>query len=61
MLTVYFNRCNMMYANDMVRVTLSMKKEEVEELKELAKRDQRPISRQVVFMMQKYKQYHPDK
>ncbi|MCK5030796.1 MAG: hypothetical protein KAR64_04960 [Thermoplasmatales archaeon] len=47
-----------MYALYMTRVTLSMSKDEIKELKEIAKQEQRPISRQVVYMMQKYKKYH---
>jgi len=50
-----------MYAQDMTRITLSLKDDEIKELKEIANQEQRPISRQVVYMMQKYKQYHPEK
>ena len=47
-----------MYAQYMTRITLSLNDDEIKELKELAKQEQRPISRQVVFMKEKYKKYH---
>lgn len=37
-----------------IRTTISLSKSELKELRELAKKEHRPISRQIVFMMHFY-------
>lgn len=43
------------------RTTISLKEAEIRQLKELAKEEHRPISRQIVHMMEIYKKHHKEK
>jgi hypothetical protein len=43
------------------RTTVSLTEAEIKELKELAKKEHRPISRQIVHMMEIYKKQHKEK
>jgi len=43
------------------RTTISLTDEEVKQLKELAKTEHRPFSRQIVHMMEFYKKQHKEK
>lgn len=43
------------------RTTISLTESEIKQLKELAKEEHRPISRQIVYMMELYKKYHKEK
>ncbi len=40
--------------NKVVRMTISLTKEEISQLKKIAKEEKRPYSRQVVYMMDFY-------
>jgi len=40
------------------RTTVSLKETEIKELKELSKKEHRPISRQIVYMMEYYKKHN---
>jgi len=40
------------------RTTVSLTEEEIKELKALAKKEHRPISRQIVYMMEYYKKHN---
>jgi hypothetical protein len=42
------------------RTTISLTEAEIKELKALAKTEHRPISRQIVYMMEYYKKHHPN-
>jgi hypothetical protein len=43
------------------RTTISLAEVEIKQLKELAKEEHRPISRQIVHMMEIYKKQHKEK
>ena len=43
------------------RTTISLTEGEIKQLKELAKEEHRPISRQIVHMMEIYKKHHKEK
>lgn len=43
------------------RTTISLSVEEIKGLRELAKEEHRPISRQIVYMMEFYKKHHKEK
>jgi hypothetical protein len=43
------------------RTTISLSVEEIKELRELAKEEHRPISRQIVYMMELYKKRQREK
>jgi len=43
------------------RTTISLTEAEIRQLKELAKEKHRPISRQIVHMMEIYKKHHKEK
>jgi hypothetical protein len=43
------------------RTTISLSVEEIKELKELAKVEHRPISRQIVYMLEFYKKHSREK
>jgi len=43
------------------RTTISLSEVEIRQLKELAKEEHRPISRQIVHMMEIYKKHHKEK
>lgn len=43
------------------RTTISLTEGEIRQLKELAKEEHRPISRQIVHMMDVYKKHHKEK
>jgi hypothetical protein len=43
------------------RTTISLAEGEIKQLKELAKEEHRPISRQIVHMMEIYKKQHKEK
>ena len=41
-----------------IRTTISLMETDITKLKELAKKEHRPISRQIVYMMEYYKKHH---
>jgi hypothetical protein len=43
------------------RTTISLSEVEIRQLKDLAKEEHRPISRQIVHMMEIYKKHHKEK
>jgi hypothetical protein len=43
------------------RTTISLTEGEIKQLKEIAKEEHRPISRQIVHMMEIYKKHHKEK
>jgi hypothetical protein len=43
------------------RTTISLTEVEIRQLKDLAKEEHRPISRQIVHMMEIYKKHHKEK
>lgn len=43
-----------MQNENMTRMNISLTKEEIEMLKEISKKEQRPFSRQIVYMMEYY-------
>ncbi len=43
------------------RTTISLTEGEIKQLKELAKEEHRPISRQIVHMMEIYKKHYKEK
>jgi hypothetical protein len=43
------------------RTTISLTEVEIRQLKEIAKEEHRPISRQIVHMMEIYKKQHKEK
>jgi flagellar biosynthesis chaperone FliJ len=44
----------------MTRITLSLSKKEIQRLKDIASKEERPLSRQVVYMMNHYVETVPN-